>query len=225
MRSDFVTCVSRKVGNANPEHISTTSLPLEHHHAATWTMKILQSMKHSAVNWKPLCCHLTATLLICATQPLQCHLTANWMPLCCHSPIESPTYCHWIATELVNPSPLDYQSNATQSIKTLVKPILTQCISTQPICCKYCATQTTTGQPLYQFIANPVPLDCHCVVTQSIQCYSDYQWINHSTSPFPFQCHLTTTFQPISRGTTNGSTTKSVPFYFHSDNGLQLNCT
>ena len=47
------------------------------------------------------------------------------------------------------------------------------------------AIQTIKGQPLYQFIANPVPLDCHCVVTQSR--------LYHSTNPVPLDSHCSGT--------------------------------
>ena len=162
------------VGDANPGQISTTSSPREHHHAATLTMKILQSIRHSAINWKPLYCHLTATL----QNVVNDHFNATWMPIGCHfdvtSPMGSPPYCQWVTTELANTSPLDCQSN-THSLGIILRstaeanpqPMYIHSANLMPL------RLPRDNHSIYQSIVNPVLFDCHCVATQSIQFNSD----------------------------------------------------
>ena len=122
------------------------------------------------------------------------------MPLCCHSPVESSTYCHWITTELVNPSPLDYQSNATQSIKTLVKPILTQCISTH----QFAANTVPLRLPRDNHSTNSSPIQYHLIATVlSLSRYNVTQTTNDKpfnqsiANPVPLDHHSTNTEWPL----------------------------
>ena len=105
VRSDFVTCVNRKVGDANPIQICTNPSPLELHHASTWIMKILQSIRcHCKVTWLPLCLYLPPNCSYTTWLPSWHIWTVNLMPLRLqrdhHSNKVLPIKCHLCATVL-----------------------------------------------------------------------------------------------------------------------------
>ena len=156
------------------------------------------------------------------------------MPLCCHSPNgESPILPmdnHWACQYFSTGLPIKCHS---LNKKTLLKPTLTQCISTQPIHCQYCVTivpiwchsdyQGTTTLPIHrQSSTTWLPLCCHSVNRISPK-LPDYQWITIQ----PIHCQSSATVLPLSQMTTpqvylttNGnplhqSIANPVPFYWH----------
>ena len=135
MRFDFVTCVNRKVTDANPVQITTTPSPLKLHHDATWTMKNLQSIgSQCKVTWLPLCIlhihsynawlpswhHLNVNLMPLRLQrdhhsnkllPIKCHLSATVSSLCQINTTQ-PIQCHWHPT-VITIQPIKFESSAT----------------------------------------------------------------------------------------------------------------
>ena len=116
VRSDFVTCVNRKVGDANPIQICTNPSPLELHHASTWIMKILQSIRcHCKVTWLPLCLYVPPNHSHVTWLPSWRHWTVNIMPLRLQMPLDNQLtqipLSHWTTTLFP-----DYQWKTEQQI-------------------------------------------------------------------------------------------------------------
>ena len=138
--SDFETCVSRQVGDANPVRFPSTPSPLEHQCAATWTIELSSSRMTISCQWEStvvsLDCQSYATCLPsylsdATLLPIWCHFTVNWMcinfqpdatwlPIWCHLNANwMPCHCKSVATCLsmryhlnVNQMPLECQWDA-----------------------------------------------------------------------------------------------------------------